>query len=190
LSMADKTELLRLLQLREQLEAERPIDTRPSLESFVNEARDQAAAESSDPKAYVTAWNSHLDAVWRYSARLAKQNVGAPGECPSLEKLSGEFREVVELARAEGCAPPWEIVEPPEPEALPPDPLEAMRRKAVPRSVLRDIEQTQTRTAEEHVYERIRAEQKGATTEPEQEDKLRWFRDQAPPGIPPSWPDS
>ena len=56
LTLAEKTELLQLLELREQIEREKPPDTRPTLESFCDEARDQAAA-SRDPEAYITAWN-------------------------------------------------------------------------------------------------------------------------------------
>jgi len=188
LSLTDRQQLLSLLQERERLEAEKPIDNRPSLESFVDEDRDQAAAASSDPAAYVVAWDAHLDALLRISARRAKVTVPAWGQCPSSEALAAEFREVVELARAEGCAPPWEVVKPPEPEAPPPDSLEVMKRKSLPRATQRDLQDSAVHTAEERVYASIRTEQRAAASEPE--DKLRWFRDQAAPGVPPAWPDS
>jgi hypothetical protein len=188
LSLADKTELLRLLQLRERLEAEKPIDNRPSLESFVNEARDQAAAKSSDPAAYVAAWDAHLHAVVRYSDGHARECQG-PTQL-SLDGLLVEFREATAAATAAGCPPAWEVVPPPELEQPPEDPLDRLKRATLPRATQRDLADSQTRHGETATYDHIIAEQKRATTAPDQEDKLRWFRDQSPPGVPPSWPDS
>ena len=90
LTLEDKRELLELLELREQSKPEPVVDNRPSLESFVDEIRDQAAAQSSDLDAYTTAWQAHVAAVLRISERLAGDRPRVT-EPPSSAALSGLF---------------------------------------------------------------------------------------------------
>jgi hypothetical protein len=178
MSLADKTELLRLLQLRERLEAEKPIDTRPSIESFVNDARDQAAAKSPDPCAYIAAWDAHHDALLRISERRARER-------PRSAELSSaaEFQEVVEMARAEGYPPAWELFPNRAPSPLPPDPIEVARRKSLPRATMCDLEDTRVPHAETAIFNHIVAEQ-------DDENRLLPYRDKSSTTQPPHWPDS
>jgi hypothetical protein len=137
-------------------------------------SRDSEAAKSADPGRFKREWDAHG------AARDAHfQRIEAERPPPSLENVvecMAWFHQVREearaLASADGC----------------PDPVEVARRKSLPRSTLRDLQDSAVSTAEDHVFERIRAEQRAAAPEPE--DKLRWFRDQTPPGVPPYWPDS
>jgi hypothetical protein len=133
---------------------------------------------------YIVAWDAHWDALCRHSTRLARERPRPAGP-PSSAALRQAFEEARAAATAAGFPPAWKAVRPPEPEPPPPDPIEVARRKSLPRAVRRDIEDT--RTAEEHVYERIRAEQRAAG---EVEDGLAPYRDRSPPGMPPYWPDS
>jgi len=106
--------------------------------------------------------------------------------------LFDEGRATLEEARAaaiaEGFPDPDDLYRKPKAEPLPPDPIETLRRKSLPRAVQRDLEDSRTRTAEEYTYSSIRAEQRATTTEAE--DKLAAFRNQGPLTYPPAYPDS
>ena len=187
--MEDRQQLLRLLQAKETLESERPIDTRPTIQSlFCDQIRGEYAAKSRDPEMYRHAWDEHMAAVCRHSTRLARERPRMT-DLPSQDELRQAFEEARAAATAAGFPPPWKVVPPPEPAPPEPDPLEAMKRKTLPRSVRRDIEDSQTRHGETATFEHIIAEQR-ATSAPEADDKLRWFRGNEPSGVPPFWPDS
>jgi hypothetical protein len=190
LTLAEKTELLGLLEQRERLEAEAPPDTRPSIEETFGTLRDECAARSSNPAAYVEADDAHEAAVRRHSARLARERPRS-AEPPTLAALWDEFQEVIELARHEGHAPAGEVVRPPEPPPPPQDPLERIRKATLPKATLRDIEDSKTRTAEERIYKSIRDEQDARFYRPQAPEVLSDFRGHAePPLVPPTFPDS
>jgi len=152
LTPAERLELLTLLEAREAQEAERPIDTREPLESVCQRIEDEAAEKSVDPDAYRRASAAHREALLKISARRAKVNVPAWRQCPSSEALAAEFQEVIEMARREGAPLADELFPNRAPSPLPPDPIEVMRRKTLPRSTLRDLQDSAAPTAEDYAY--------------------------------------
>jgi hypothetical protein len=189
LTMPEKTELLRLLQARQQIEDEAPRDDRPSIAETFATIRDEYAARSSDPTAYAEADTMHAAAVQRISARLAKERPRTEAP-PSLNALWGEFQEVTQLARDAGTPPPDEVVRPPEPERPPQDdPLDSMKRASVCRTRHGSIDLDDVLAATEERRSEERAE-RAAIAEQVPEDKLAPYRGTAPPLQPPSYSDS
>jgi hypothetical protein len=127
--------------------------------------------------------------VQRISARLARQRPRSDAP-PTLASLWSEFQEVTQLAREAGALPAEEVVKPPAPPKPEPDPLERMRKATLPKAVLRDLEDTKTRTAEEQVYSSIRAQADAHFYRPVPEQRLNDFRGSEPQLHPPHYSDS
>jgi hypothetical protein len=151
--------------------------------------RDTQAAKSADPERFKREWDAHGAARDAHLKRIEAER--PPPSPENVIECIAWFHEVREearaLASADGCPDPSDALSKPAPPPESDDPLERMKRASLPRSTLRDLEDSQTRTAEEHDYERIRAEQRAAVAEVE--DKLAPFRHQSSPGMPPAWPD-
>jgi hypothetical protein len=189
LNPTERAELLQLLEIRAREEAEQPRDDRPSIELLFSAAVDEAAEASGDPQGYRTASASHRSAVKQHTERLLKVRPMPDGA--GLAELQRLYVEAVEAARAEGHGPADELIRKPPPAKLEPDPIELVRRKALPRTVLRDLEDTQTRTAETAIYESIRSQQDAHFYRPVPEQRLSDFRGSTDaPLHPPAYPDS
>jgi hypothetical protein len=182
LPLEDRTRLLRLLLAREQIEAEQAPDTRPSIAEIFDAVRDEYAAKSGDPSAYVEADRAHTAAIQRISARRSKERPRTE-TAPTLDALWCEFLEVTQLARDAGAPPPDELIKRPPPTKPEADSLEkTARRKSLPRSVRDDIEWTEAHHREETAFRRA--------AEEDEADRLRPWRDKSPSSMPPSYPDS
>jgi hypothetical protein len=189
LTAMERSELLTLLERRATEEAEQPRDDRtPIAELFAN-AVDEAAAGSGDAAAYAEADTLHETAVRRHTERLLKGRPMPDGVgLPELQRL---YAEAMESARRDGCPPAWELVKPPAPAPLPVDSLERLKKASVPRSVMRDIQDTQVRHAESVVYESIRAKADAHFYRPVPEQRLADFRGNTEtPLTPPTYSDS
>jgi hypothetical protein len=188
LTTAEQQELLQLLEILAREEAEQPRDDRPSIEQTFAAVRDEYATKSGDPARYAEADAAHAAAVRRISARLVKQRPRSDAP-PTPAALWSEFQEVTAQARDAGAPPADEIVKPPAPAKLEPDPLERLKLAStrrggiVPKDMLLDsvIGATEERQREERV-------QRAAATEVV--DKLDGFRGIGPVNYPPSYPDA
>jgi hypothetical protein len=110
LSVEDRQSLLRLLQQREAMEAEAPIDDRQPLAELVEQCRREHASRTADPEARLAADAEHQAAVERHMQRLMADRSEEPGDIAGWLRLWREVREqAVEAASAAGHLPPGQV---------------------------------------------------------------------------------
>jgi hypothetical protein len=192
LSMSEKMELLRLLQLRQQIEDEAPRDDRLSIAQTFAGLRDERASKATDPEGFRAAWDKHEAAAAAHFKKLEAEQPPPsvwPGIAATMAWHAERYAESKAMATADGCPDPCDA--PQKPEALGPDPIELVRRKTLPRATLRDVQDTQVRHAETAIYQSIRDAQDAHFYKPVPEQRLADFRvSPYAPLTPPSYPDA
>jgi hypothetical protein len=167
LSLAERHELLQLLEARDRIEAEQPQDTRPPLSHYVEQIRQECAARSPDPGAYLKACAAHEAAAAAHRERLMAERSTPEGIGARVTASLQVFSEARELAARDGFPDPDGARKEPEATKVPPEP----GRRPLPRATADDIVQTRAR-------DRTRAPPAATPAADEAEDKLAPFRDQ------------
>jgi hypothetical protein len=111
LTEAEKRALLALLQEQERRRAEKPIDTRPTLQSMMEEALVAEAARCEDPAVFLRAhaehdasFDRHYEAVWPEHDPGPEAEIGV-----LVAAFSTAWHEAMKLAAADGHpVPRWQ----------------------------------------------------------------------------------
>jgi hypothetical protein len=108
LGPAERAELLRLLEMREQAEAALPADMRRPISDFADEALREAAERSGDPDEYLAIHAAHRERRDAHFAQLlARRRPSLPDDLDAYLSLWESLSpEAGELAAAEGLPEP------------------------------------------------------------------------------------
>ena len=141
LTEAERAELLDLLQAAEEEESAKPEDTRPPLDQLLEQARQQSAAKSGDPDAWLAADAAHAESRAAHYRRLM-------GECgASMQDIAAYMSaSLVAWTQAGNLAIADGFPDPDRKQVVAPEPAEREEAmQTLPRATRQDIEQSRAR---------------------------------------------